>query len=309
MSQTFGQGRGFTVFPPFIKFLLIANVAIYLVQSVFLMGLSFGGRPLDASVMSWFALWPIENGFLPWQLITYQFMHGSLGHLFFNMLALWMFGMELENLWGTRKFATYYLLAGVAAGLIHIGISPLLSTMLGPTVGASGSIMGVLLAFGLTFPTRPVMMFPIFFPIPARIFVLLYAGVDLVSGLMNTGDGIAHFAHLGGALGGWLLLKFGVPLFRFVEGVGNPSTGGPRSEPVIVESKYRDISSRDDRRGVVIPMSPSPTKTITPTRFLADGEPITQEVIDEILDKISQAGYHSLTDHEKRVLFEVSRQL
>ena len=88
MSQTFGQGRGFTVFPPFIKFLLIANVAIYLVQSVFLMGLSFGGRPLDASVMSWFALWPIENGFLPWQLITYQFMHGSLGHLFFNMLAL-----------------------------------------------------------------------------------------------------------------------------------------------------------------------------------------------------------------------------
>jgi len=236
-------------------------------------------------------------------------MHGSLGHLFFNMLALWMFGMELENLWVTRKFATYYLVAGVAAGLIHIGISPLLSTMLGPTVGASGSIMGVLLAFGVTFPTRPVMMFPIFFPIPARIFVLLYAGVDLVSGLMNTGDGIAHFAHLGGALGGWLLLKFGAPLSRFVEGVGNPSTGGPRSEPVIIESEYRDISSRDDRRGVVIPMSPSPTKTITPTRFVADGEPITQEVIDEILDKISQAGYHSLTDHEKRVLFEVSRQL
>ncbi|MCX6139515.1 MAG: rhomboid family intramembrane serine protease [Candidatus Kapabacteria bacterium] len=309
MSNTFGAGRGYSVFPPFIKFLLIANVAIYLVQSVFLTGLTFGGRPIDDTVMSLFALWPLESGFMPWQLITYQFMHGSIGHLFFNMLALWMFGMELENLWGTKKFATYYLLCGIAAGALHIGISPLLKDVLGPTIGASGSIMGVLLAFGLTFPTRPVMMFPIFFPIPARIFVLLYAGIDLLSGVFNTGDGVAHFAHLGGALGGWLLLKFGDPLFRFVDKASDGVPRGLRNEDEIIEAEYRDVPQRNERRDALIHTMPMPKVTSTPTRFVADGVPVTQERIDEILDKISQAGYHSLTENEKRVLFEVSRQL
>jgi len=298
------------MFPPFIKILLVSNVAIYLVQSMFLMGLSFGGKPLEESIMSWFALWPIENGFLPWQLVSYQFMHGSLGHLFFNMLALWMFGMELENLWGTKRFATYYLLSGIAAGVVHLVVSPLLSPLLGPTVGASGSIMGVLLAFGLTFPKRPVMMFPLFFPIPARYFVLIYAGIDLVSGLMRSGDGVAHFAHLGGALGGFLLLKFGAPLFRLVDKEGQ---GMPRVESAdtVVDAEYRDVPPRRHSRDSLTLVTPPPVapKTITPTKFVVDGNPLTQESIDEILDKISQAGYHSLTEQEKRVLFEVSRQL
>lgn len=310
MALDFGQGRGYSVFPPFIKILLVSNVAIYLVQSMFLMGLSYGGKPLDQSIMSWFALWPIEGGFLPWQLVSYQFMHGSLGHLFFNMLALWMFGMELENLWGTRRFATYYLLSGIVAGVVHLVVSPLLKPLLGPTIGASGSIMGVLLAFGLTFPKRPVMMFPLFFPIQARYFVLIYAGIDLVSGLMRSGDGVAHFAHLGGALGGLLLLKFGAPLFRWVDKSAEvmPRAG---SIETFVEAEHRDVSPRRHSRDVLTIVTPPPPipRNTTPTKFVVDGISLTQEAIDDILDKISQAGYHSLTEQEKRVLFEVSRQL
>ena len=302
-----------TAFPPFIRFLLIANVVVFVVENLFLAGLTYGGTRLDTLMMQWFALMPIDSGFLPWQLVSYQFMHGSIGHLFFNMLALWMFGMELEHLWGTRRFATYYLLSGIAAGATHILINTLMGGPGAPTVGASGSIMGVLLAFGLTFPTRPVMMFPIFFPIPARIFVMLYAGLDLVMGIMNTNDGVAHFAHLGGALGGWLLLRFGAPLFRLVDGQSGAMPRGLRDEDAI-DVEYRDVPRQRVRydyqnETTTAPPPPAAPRTVTPTRFVVDGEAITQEAIDEILDKISQAGYHSLTEHEKRILFEVSRQL
>lgn len=302
-----------TAFPPFIRFLLIANVVVFVVENLFLAGLTYGGTRLDVLMMQWFALMPIDSGFLPWQLVSYQFMHGSIGHLFFNMLALWMFGMELEHLWGTRRFATYYLLSGIAAGATHILINTLMGGPGAPTVGASGSIMGVLLAFGLTFPTRPVMMFPIFFPIPARIFVMLYAGLDLVMGIMNTNDGVAHFAHLGGALGGWLLLRFGAPLFRLVDGQSGAMLRGLRDEDAI-DVEYRDVPRQrvqydyQNETATAPPPPPAP-RTATPTRFVVDGEAITQETIDEILDKISQAGYHSLTEHEKRILFEVSRQI
>ena len=300
-----------TAFPPFIRFLLIANVVVFVVENLFLAGLTYGGTRLDVLMMQWLALMPMDSGFLPWQLVSYQFMHGSIGHLFFNMLALWMFGMELEHLWGTRRFATYYLLAGIAAGATHILVNTLMGGPGAPTVGASGSIMGVLLAFGLTFPTRPVIMFPIFFPIPARIFVLLYAGLDLVMGVMNTNDGVAHFAHLGGALGGWLLLRFGAPLFRLVDGQSGAMPRGLRDEDA-VDVEYRDVPRqrvRYDYKNETATVPPPPVRTMTPTRFVVDGEPITQESIDEILDKISQVGYHSLTEHEKRILFEVSRQI
>ena len=302
-----------TAFPPFIRFLLIANVVVFVVENLFLAGLTYGGTRLDVLMMQWFALMPIDSGFLPWQLVSYQFMHGSIGHLFFNMLALWMFGMELEHLWGTRRFATYYLLSGIAAGATHILINTLMGGPGAPTVGASGSIMGVLLAFGLTFPTRPVMMVPIFFPIPARIFVMLYAGLDLVMGIMNTNDGVAHFAHLGGALGGWLLLRFGAPLFRLVDGQSGAMPRGLRDEDAI-DVEYRDVPRQRVRydyqnEPATAPPPPPAPRTATPTRFVVDGEAITQETIDEILDKISQAGYHSLTEHEKRILIEVSRQI
>lgn len=272
------------------------------------MGLTYQGVSLSDTLISMFALWPLDRGFMPWQVITYQYLHGGFGHIFFNMLALWMFGMELENIWGTRRFATYYTLAGVSAAIVHIIISPMLGSAAAPTVGASGSIMGVLLAFGLIFPDRPVMMFPIFFPIPARIFVLMYAALDLVLGVTSSGDGVAHFAHLGGALGGFLMLKFGEPLFRVIERKGSARS---RRRPQYVEAEFRDLPTEplSSRRSQTHSQPEPPEPAGTLTRFIIDGERITQEQIDAILDKISQAGYHSLTEKEKRILFEVSRQI
>lgn len=275
---------------------------------MFSVGLTFQGASLGDALISMFALWPLDRGFMPWQVISYQYLHGGFGHIFFNMLALWMFGMELENIWGTRRFAAYYTLSGVSAAILHIIISPVLGIPAAPTVGASGSIMGVLLAFGLIFPDRPVMMFPIFFPIPARIFVLMYAALDLILGVTSSGDGVAHFAHLGGALGGFLMLKFGEPLFRMIDRKNSPRR---RRQPQYVEAEFRDLPTEplSSRRQKPFPEPESPEPAGTLTRFVIDGERITQEQIDSILDKISQAGYHSLTEQEKKILFEVSRQI
>lgn len=308
------RGRGFSLFPPVIRFLLISNVAIWLVQTLFLSNRLFAGAPVDDLVMSLFALQPLESGsFWPWQLITYQFMHDTSGfmHIFFNMFALWMFGMELEQVWGSRRFGTYYLLCGILAGVTQLVVDPLTGGGLAPTVGASGSIFGVLIAFGMTFPDRPVLMFPIFFPIPARIFVLIYAGMQLVSGLLGQGANdpvrVAHFAHLGGALAGYLLLKFGGPIFDLVERLGGRrSTASNVNAERFVDVNYRDVPVYDIPARRDEPVRP---RASTPTRFVVDGEPISQETIDEILDKISLGGYHNLTDREKRILDDVSRQL
>ncbi|MFN5377205.1 MAG: rhomboid family intramembrane serine protease [Ignavibacteria bacterium] len=307
MSAHFGQGR-MGAFPPVIKFLLACNVIVFIIYSLFLQGMTFGGIPVDQVVMENFALWPAGSGsFFPWQLLSYQFMHGGISHLLFNMLALWMFGVELEYIWGSRKFATYYILSGVAAGVVHLVVTPLLGGGLAPTIGASGSIMGVLLAFGMTFPDRPIMMFPLFFPIPARIFVMIYAGFDLISGLFNAGDGVAHFAHLGGALGGFLLIKFGEPLFRKIE--GSQYSGSQTRRPNIIDADFRDVP-QTPRYDYQAPTQPQrETQPQTPTKFVVDGQPISQEQIDQILDKISKGGYHGLSEREKNILFEVSRQL
>ncbi|MBU3699162.1 MAG: rhomboid family intramembrane serine protease [Candidatus Kapabacteria bacterium] len=300
-----------SAFPPVIKFLLLSNVGIFLFQALMLTGLTFGGVPIDNVITQVFALWPVESGlFFPWQVLSYQFMHGGIGHLFFNMLALWMFGMELEHLWGSRRFAVYYLLCGVAAAVVHLSVHPIIDGSLVPTIGASGSIMGVLLAFGMTFPDRPIMMFPLFFPIPARIFVMIYAGFDLLNGLMNTSDGVAHFAHLGGALGGFLLMKFGSKLMQRVDAGAGGFHSGRRG---IVDVEYRDIpmpqSMTSSFRRPEPPTVHEMPQRNTPTRFMVNGEPISQEQIDAILDKISHGGYHGLSEREKNILFEVSRQL
>lgn len=311
MSSLYGQGRGLSAFPPVIKFLLFANVGVYLFQALMLSGLTMDGVPIDNVVTQAFALWPVESGlFFPWQLLSYQFMHGGLGHLFFNMLALWMFGMELEHLWGSRRFAAYYILSGIAAGIVHLAVHPVFDGSIAPTIGASGSIMGVLLAFGMTFPDRPIMMFPLFFPIPARIFVMIYAGFDLLNGLMNTSDGVAHFAHLGGALGGFLLLKFGEPLLRRLEGKRGGSHNPFRSN--VIDVDFREIprppSMTSSFRSAQPPAAEPPAPT-GPPRFFVNGEPITQAQVDAILDKINHGGYHGLSEREKNILFEVSRQI
>ena len=180
--------------PTITKNLMLACTAIFCLQQiVFIDGL--------------FALYPLASGnFMPWQPVTYAFLHGGIGHLFFNMLGLWMFGAELERLWGGRRY-WHFLLAGVLAAAAAQLIMTAITGSRVPTVGASGGLFALLLAFGMLFPDRIIM--PLFPPIPmkARTFVMVFGALELVLGLLNTG-GVAHFAHLGGMVGGFLMIRF-----------------------------------------------------------------------------------------------------
>lgn len=140
---------------------------------------------------------------MPWQLVTYMFLHGNVGHIFFNLFALWIFGQAIENLWGTRRFMVYYLLTGIGAALIHM----LVSNYFDYTIGASGAVFGILLAFGMMFPDRYIILLFPPIPIKAKYFVGIYGVMELLSGLSRTDSGVAHFAHLGGLLVGFILIK------------------------------------------------------------------------------------------------------
>jgi len=157
-----------------------------------------------------FALWPVgSERFMPWQLVSYGFLHDPRGltHIFFNMFALWMFGRELEIMMGQKRFLTYYFTCVVGAGLVQLIVAGTQGG-LDPTVGASGGIFGILLAYGLAFPNRIIML--IFPPIPmkAKYFVLCYGLLELYLGLSGNAPGVANFAHLGGMLFGFLLLYY-----------------------------------------------------------------------------------------------------
>lgn len=291
---TFGFGA---FIPPTIKALVGINVAVFLLDWLVLRMLTFHGVSLSQWLVQLFGLMPIgsEYFFPYWQLVTYQFLHGGFWHLFFNMFALWMFGSELNYLWGSRRFLTYYLLSGIGGGILNLLVND------APTIGASGAIMGVLVAYGMTFPDRPVMIFPLFIPIPAKIFVIIYAALDLLSGLTSTDSGVAHFAHLGGALTGFLLLRFGDRwgIFSAAEKLSRPRSSQRPRTPV-EEAEYVDIPWR----------SGSGTKPMFHgASFFYKGEYITEETVDRILEKIAERGFDSLTEHEKEILYEVSRRL
>ena len=192
---------------PVTQLLLTANVAVYLLQSF--------AEPL---MIGYFALWPMHVGaagpfgaqpaFAPWQLVTYSFLHGNLMHLLFNMLALYMFGSDIERVFGPRKFAAYYFVCVVVAALAQLAVAAVGNLPPYPTVGASGGVFGLLLAFGLYFPRRMVMLIFPPIPMPAWLFVTLYGAVELFLGVTGTSQGVAHFAHLGGMLGGWLTIRY-----------------------------------------------------------------------------------------------------
>lgn len=173
---------------------------------------------LDNYLMGFLALWPLQAGigilptdpftFYPWQLVSYMFLHStaSIFHLFFNLFVLWMFGQSIENQWGTRRFTYYYFLTGIGAGILHLivnlGAGPIV-----PTIGASGAVYGILLAFAVMYPNREI--FLIFLPIPikAKYFVIILGTIEFISGVTGLQTGIAHFAHLGGMLVGYMLIK------------------------------------------------------------------------------------------------------
>lgn len=215
----------FQILPTVIKNLLIINVLVFIAQNV----LPKAGINLDDT----FALHTAQSElFKPWQLVTYMFMHGDIGHIFSNMFALWMFGATLENLWGPKRFLTFYLVCGLGAALCHMTVlyfenqkilndfytwsileqnanaADLQSLLNVPTIGASGAVFGCLAAFGYLFPNTSIYIY-FLFPLKAKWFVLLYAGFEFFAGIQNSaGDTIAHFAHLGGALVGFLLAYY-----------------------------------------------------------------------------------------------------
>lgn len=318
-----GGFGGFGLFPPVLKALILINLGVFFVQYFMLSPITLGGVSLNDLFVKYFALWPfgIQNmpeaeGYFtyPWQFITYQFMHGGFWHIFMNLFALWMFGSELENLWGSKKFLYYYLIAGVGAAIIHLIVTPLIGGGLKPTVGASGSVYGILLAFAMTYPDRPIFMFPLFIPIPAKYFVMIFAGLELFSGFSGN-DGIAHFAHLGGALTGLILIKFGnkIPLYKKLENPNpNVFVGSNYSE----NASYRNenYNSKPSFRVNWSISKSAPVQETTSTSknirtFVVDGDIVGQPTIDGILDKITASGFQSLSEKERRILTEVSKQL
>jgi membrane associated rhomboid family serine protease len=186
--------------PPVTFGLIAANVAVFLLQ------MAMPGLVLPL------ALWPLGSsamgaGFEPWQLVSYAFLHGGLLHLAFNMFALYMFGGPIEQVFGGRRFLLYYAVCVVSAALTQLAVA-LASGGVYPTVGASGGVFGILLAFGMYFPNNRVMLLFPPIPMPARVFVFVYAAIELYLGVTGTQEGVAHFAHLGGMIGGYLMLRY-----------------------------------------------------------------------------------------------------
>jgi membrane associated rhomboid family serine protease len=190
---------------PAIKALMIANVAAFLIALVApAVTLTFGMRPAD-----------VIGRLFVWQPVTYMFLHGGIFHILFNMLALWMFGVELERMWGSRFFTKYYFVTGIGAAMTTLVLSftplPFANDLyFALTIGASGAVYGVLLAYAMYFPNRPIYMY-FFFPIPAKYFVIIIGAISLLSSMNGPGGGVAHTTHLGGLLAGYLYLKGGRP--------------------------------------------------------------------------------------------------
>lgn len=206
-----------TTIPPMIKWLLIANGLGFVAQWY------VGGPGVLDPILRYFALWPlgmpeyvrVAGGilqapqFAPWQLLSYGFLHGGFAHLFFNMFGLWMFGRVIEQIWGSRRFLIYYLVCVVGAGLTQlITVSFLSPGQPFPTIGASGGVFGILLAFGMMFPNARVMLLIPPIPMTAKWLVIGYGALELFFGVTGTVAGVAHFAHLGGMAFGFLLIRY-----------------------------------------------------------------------------------------------------
>ncbi len=289
---------GFSVFPPIIKNLLIINAAVFFFQ-LLASNFMIGGKPGMYVLNEWFALNPLVEGanFQVWQLITYQFMHAGFGHIFFNMFMLWMFGMEIENILGSKKFLYYYLICGVAAGLAQLFIAPLFSVP-AFTIGASGAVFGVMIAFALMFPDRLIFLW-FLIPIKAK-YLIGFLFVLEIFWIGDAGSDVAHLAHLGGAIAGFIFIMLDKKTDVTLKHMFNKSYYRTSEKPPNIFSEITErFRKKDDE--------------VKEAKFYdikddADEE-ITQEEIDKILDKISKSGYQNLTEKEKKTLFEASKKM
>ena len=300
---------GFRVLPTIVKHLLIINILMYLATVTLT---RFNIDLTDILGLHFFK----ASDFRFFQLVTYMFMHGNFGHLFFNMFALWMFGNTLENIWGSKRFLLFYMVCGIGAGLCQelvqyiqyttslaqystVNLSGHIVTMdtylnMMTTVGASGAIYGLLLAFGMMFPDSQIYLY-FLFPIKAKWFVIGYAVIELISGLGGA-DNVAHFAHLGGMLFGLLLILY------WRKNPAGPNKNFRKWKEVFQSWKqksrlkytpYKEV--KDEPR---VPRSDEEYN-----RQRAEKE----RNVDAILDKVSKNGYASLTPEEKDFLFKNSK--
>ena len=305
--------------PPAVKYLLLTNIICY-VLSLILPQISYysGDRESIMNILFGLYYFGSEN-FAPYQIITYMFMHGGLSHMFFNMFALWMFGRVMEQAWGTKRFLIYYFICGIGAGLVQeagqlAGIIPTYSM----TIGASGAVYGILLAFGMTFPNERLFIIPIPFPIKAKYFVMFYAFIEILQGF-GSHDGVAHFAHLGGMLFGLLLILYWRKQVRRQQFSNNFWTSSTSAH--YYSNDAYDRGSNDSLWGKIKSIFGSDKKKTKKPKMTihfsdehyADHEYNAQkkrdnEAIDRILDKIRKDGYSSLTDEEKNTLFNASNK-
>ena len=307
--------------PTITKNLLIINILMF--AATFVFG-RIGVELNDLLGLHFF----MASEFHIYQLFTYMFMHGGWEHIFFNMFALWMFGCVVERVWGPKKFLFYYLVCGVGAGIIQeiaqFGSFYMEATAQFPgasfgdviqiahnsaqvlnnwtTVGASGAIYGILLAFGMIFPEERIFIFPLPVPIKAKWFVLFYAAIELFFALNSQGDNVAHVAHLGGMLFGFLLIRYWQRhpgSDRFGRQSGMQFFDNMRSN---WEKRSHKKSSAEQR-----PSDPTSRRSETDWEYNARKK-AEQDEIDQILDKIRRSGYDSLSEEEKRKLFENSNK-
>lgn len=304
--------------PIITKNLLIINVLAFLASVVLeLRGMSMN----DWGGLHFF----LASDFHLFQFITYQFLHGSFMHLFFNMFALWMFGGVVENVWGPRKFLFYYIACGVGAGLCqelvqyisyandglaayqYVNIPGYGSMAVGEylnqwcTIGASGAVYAILLAFGMTFPEDRIFIFPLPIPIKAKWFVMGYAAIELFSAMSQSGDGVAHMAHLGGMLFGFFLIRY----WRKHPGSSFDTGRGQQ----FFEQMKRNFEQHQTKHNPNMHVEQGGRAATREDDMEYNArKKARQDEIDAILDKIRRSGYDSLTKEEKQTLFDASRE-
>ncbi len=265
----------------------------------------------------------LAKDFHIYQFVTYMFLHGGFTHIFFNMFALWMFGAVVERVWGPKKFLFYYISCGIGAGMVqelaqylnymaeglaayeHVNLGgQVMATAdylnLWTTIGASGAVYAILLAFGMIFPNERLFIIPFPFPIKAKWLVIGYIAIELFSALSGPGDGVAHTAHLGGMLFGFIMIRYWKKHPESSNRFGR-NRGQEFFDNMKRHFDERQQRSNNRRRWVDEPEEPTYEEPKKPKRE-------NQEEIDAILDKIRKSGYDSLTKEEKKKLFDQSKE-
>lgn len=254
--------------PPAIKMLLIANVSLFAIQYLLQEFARF-------SLVSYAGLSPamVAQGAV-WQVVTYMFLHGNLLHLIFNMFGLWMFGRDLEYDWGSKEFLRYFFICGIGAGVVTIVALWGSGTY---TIGASGAVYGILLAFGMAYPNRYIYIW-FLIPIKAKYFVIIFGALEVLMSVSSTNDGVAHLTHLGGLVVGFLYLKLSDSRWRMPSGLGWLGRWRARQKGQQLRRRW------DEHRELM-------------------------EEVDRVLDRINEVGYEGLTDDERDVLERASKRL